>query len=151
MESTKPIDECFDYIDIDAIDNKLNIINKPKHILSINAPSRATRKISEGDVLFSIVRPYLKNVALVTKTYEKCIASTGFYVCKPYNIISSNYLFYYLISPKCINGVMPFMKGDNSPSIKNDNLENLVIAIPSRKEQERIISKLNFLYEKINF
>lgn len=146
MESTKISTDYFDYIDIDAIDNKRNVISAPKHINKENAPSRAGRKIHEGDVLFSIVRPYLRNIAIVPKKYEHCIASTGFYVCTPLNYVDSEFLFYLLISPYCINSVMPYMKGDNSPSIKGSNLENIIIGMPSPREQKRIVNKINNLY-----
>lgn len=64
MESTKPVSD-FVYIDVDAVNNKINIIDRPKHIKQENAPSRATRKLHKNDLLFSMVRPYLKNIALV--------------------------------------------------------------------------------------
>ena len=44
MESTKPSSD-FVYIDVDAVNNRLNIIDKPKKIRIENAPSRATRKL----------------------------------------------------------------------------------------------------------
>lgn len=79
MESTKPQGEFFDYIDIDAIDNRLHRIKTAKHLPASEAPSRASRAVKTGSVLFSLVRPYLENIALVEKTHSHCIASTGFY------------------------------------------------------------------------
>lgn len=79
MESTKPTTD-FIYIDVDAVNNKLNIIDNPKKISIDKAPSRATRKLHQNDILFSMVRPYLRNIALVDNTYKSAIASTGFYV-----------------------------------------------------------------------
>ena len=43
----------FKYIDIDAIDNKQHKIICPKTIEAIKAPSRASRGVDTGDVLFS--------------------------------------------------------------------------------------------------
>lgn len=149
MKSTKIATDYFDYIDIDAIDNKRNIVLKPKYMSKNSAPSRASRKLHEGDVIFSIVRPYLKNIALITKEYEHCIASTGFYICTPNSMLNTEYLYYFLLSPYCIDSVMPYMKGDNSPSIKGSDLENVLIGIPSIKEQERIVYKIKNLYNQI--
>ena len=81
MKSTKPHNDEFLYIDIDSIDNKRQIINKIKSIKTANAPSRASRYTQKGDVVFSMVRPYLRNIAKVS--VDGCIASTGFYVCSP--------------------------------------------------------------------
>ena len=82
MESEKPQDD-FVYIDVDAVNNKKYKIDNPKYIKKENAPSRASRKLHKNDVLFSMVRPYLKNIALVTNEYKNAIASTGFYVITP--------------------------------------------------------------------
>ena len=81
MKSIRPQHNEFQYIDIDSIDNKRQIINKVKTIKIANAPSRANRYTQKGDVIFSMVRPYLRNIAKVMN--NNCIASTGFYVCSP--------------------------------------------------------------------
>ena len=73
MESTKPSSD-FVYIDVDAVNNRLNIIDNPKKVRFENAPSRATRKLHKNDLLFSMVRPYLKNIALVNDIYIDAIA-----------------------------------------------------------------------------
>lgn len=149
MESTKPNND-FQYIDIDSIDNINHIIARPKTIKPENAPSRATRKLMPGDVLFSLVRPYLENVAIVYPNHENCIGSTGFYVCRPRPYLKTEFLFYYLITPYFINGVMKFLKGDNSPSIRNSTIERMLIGLPSLSEQEKIVYKIKILLAQIN-
>ena len=143
MESKKPQGISFPYIDIDAIDNKKQIVKMPKILETSKAPSRASRKVHAGDTLFSMVRPYLKNIAFIDESLKECIASTGFYVCQPDKMLYPRYLFLMLISPYFINGVMEFMKGDNSPSIRTENLENMLLPIPPLREQERIVNVYN--------
>lgn len=124
MESTKPQGEFFDYIDIDSIDNKLHCIKKTKHIPVIEAPSRASRAINSGSVLFSLVRPYLENIALIEEIHSHSIASTGFYICNSNGLLLPEYMFYLMISKYVVDGLNQYMKGDNSPSIsKNDTLK----------------------------
>ena len=53
MKSTKPKNNEFQYIDIDSIDNKQQIINEIKTIKTPNAPSRASRYTQKNDVIFS--------------------------------------------------------------------------------------------------
>ena len=150
MVSTKPIGDVFTYIDIAAIDNKRQIITNPKTLKTEKAPSRATRQIETGDTLFSMVRPYLKNIALVTDEFHKCIASTGFYICHPNRLfIYPQYLFVLMMSPFIIDSLMQYMKGDNSPSINCTNIENQLYPIPPIKEQERIYRKLDMLLKEI--
>ena len=97
MESTKPSSD-FVYIDVDAVNNRLNIIDKPKKVRIENAPSRATRKLHKNDLLFSMVRPYLKNIALVDDIYKDAIASTGFYVITPSLGYYPMFLYYLMLS-----------------------------------------------------
>lgn len=149
MESIKPTSD-FRYIDIESVDNKENIIKCAKQIKLEKAPSRATRKLWKGDILFSTVRPYLKNIAIVTEEYSDCIASTGFYICKPMNFLDSEFLYYFLLSPYLIDGVMPFMRGENSPSIRNDYLEKMIIGIPSLQEQKKIVEKIKSINNQIS-
>ncbi len=118
---------------------------------TMKAPSRASRKICEGDTLFSMVRPYLKNIAYVSKQYEHCIASTGFYVFKPTTLFYPKYLYWLLLSPYIVDGLNQFMKGDNSPSINGDNVEQFLYPIPPLEEQKRIIVALNNLLPRFDF
>ena len=136
----------FKYIDIDAIDNKQHKITIPKTIEAINAPSRASRGVEAGDVLFSMVRPYLENIALIKEEHAACIASTGFYVCRPNKAVYPDYLFYLMTSTYVIKGLNEFMKGDNSPSISGDDITKWLYPIPPIEEQKRIVSCIKRLY-----
>ncbi len=149
MRSRKPQGDVFKYIDIDAIDNKLQVVSSPKIIKVENAPSRASREIREGDTLFSLVRPYLKNIAYIECDLSDCIASTGFYVCSPDKIIYPKYLYILLTSPYVIDSLMPFMKGDNSPSIRGENIEELLIPLPPYKEQIYIYNSYITIINKL--
>ena len=149
MESEKPSGEFFDYIDIDAIDNHLHRIKKTKLMLVSNAPSRASRAVKTGSVLFSLVRPYLENIAFVDEKYANSIASTGFYVCNSSGALYPEYMFCLMISGYVVNGLNQFMKGDNSPSISKDNIENWLYPIPPLNEQKMICHKMKRLFSEI--
>ena len=146
MKSLKPQGKYFDYIDIDAIDNKLHKISAAKHLLVKEAPSRASRKLENGSVLFSFVRPYLENIAFVNEKFSHCIASTGFYVCNSNGILNPNFMFVLMTSKYVIDGLNSFMKGNNSPSIRKEEIENFLYPIPPIYEQKRIINKINAMF-----
>ena len=148
MESTKPSSD-FVYIDVDAVNNRLNIIDKPKKVRIENAPSRATRKLHENDLLFSMVRPYLKNIALVDNIYKDAIASTGFYVITPSLGYYPMFLFYLMLSNYVVDGLNSFMKGDNSPSINNCHIEDYLYPLPPIEEQKRIVNKIEQLFKQL--
>ena len=140
MRSCRPSGDLFKYIDIDSIDNKTHKLVVPKLLSSNNAPSRASRYTQKGDVLFSMVRPYLKNIAMVDD--NDCIASTGFFICSPSKIISSNYCYYLMLSDYVVAGLNQFMKGDNSPSINNSHITSWLYPVPPINEQNRIVNEI---------
>ena len=149
MESTKPQGKFFDYIDIDAIDNQNHCIKGTKHLPVVKAPSRASRAVRNGSVLFSLVRPYLENIAFVDKKHCNCIASTGFYVCNSNGLLLPKFMYYLMVSGYVVNGLNQFMKGDNSPSISKDNIENWLYPVPPIKEQGNICYKLKVTFSAI--
>ena len=146
METKRPDGESFRYIDIDSIDNKAHKIKHPKIIATKDAPSRASRAVQTGSVLFSFVRPYLENIAYVSDDSKDCIASTGFYVCNSNGMLYPPFMYYLMISEYVVQGLNQFMKGDNSPSISKDNIENWLYPIPPINEQKRICNKLEELF-----
>lgn len=150
MQTKKPTGQFFRYIDIDAIDNKRQIVKAPKLILTEKAPSRASRGVETGNILFSMVRPYLKNIAQIDSDLSDCIASTGFYVCRCKPELNSRFLYYLFIFDKTIDYLMQFMKGDNSPSIRKDDLLNMKIDLPTIEEQQEIVNILDKLLAKYN-
>ena len=149
MENTKPCGDFFDYIDIDAINNQKHCIKEAKHLPVSKAPSRARRAVKNGSVLFSLVRPYLKNIALVDEKHYNCIASTGFYVCNSNGVFLSEFMFFLMISEYVVNGLNKFMEGDNSPSINKDTIENWLYPVPPIKEQEAICNKIKESFSTI--
>ena len=149
MKSTKPKDEEFQYIDIDSIDNKRQIINGIKILKTSKAPSRASRYTQKNDVIFSMVRPYLRNIAKVID--DNCIASTGFYVCSPTpKLLNSDYCYYLMISEYVVNGLNQFMKGDNSPSISKRHIDEWLFPLPPFAEQQRIVQKIEALFSVLD-
>ena len=148
LKSCIPQGDVFMYVDIDAIDNKRNIITNPKRIPTKHAPSRATRYIQAGDTLFSMVRPYLRNIACVPQ--NGWIASTGFYVCSPTKLITQEYCYYLMLSDYVVNGLNQFMKGDNSPSINNGHITSWLYPVPPLEEQSRIVEEIEHWFTLVD-
>ena len=148
MKSVRPTGEMFQYIDIDSIDNTRQAVKEIKVIKTSNAPSRASRYTQEGDVIFSMVRPYLRNIAKIS--INDCIASTGFYVCRPLDMLHSEYCYYLMISDYVVCGLNQFMKGDNSPSINKGDIDNWLFPLPPFSEQQRIVEKIEELFSVLD-
>ena len=148
LKSCIPQGDVFMYVDIDAIDNKRNIITNPKRIPTKHAPSRATRYIRAGDTLLSMVSRYLRNIACVQQ--NGWIASTGFYVCSPTKLITQEYCYYLMLSDYVVNGLNQFMKGDNSPSINNGHITSWLYPVPPLEEQSRIVEEIEHWFTLVD-
>ncbi|KEK14628.1 hypothetical protein LR3_02180 [Limosilactobacillus reuteri] len=141
-------DRNFTYIDIASVNNVTNKVTNPTkvNIKQDKIASRARQVLDDNDILFSVVRPYLKNIAMVPNTLEYKIGSTGFYVLKPYELIERKYIFYLVLSKYVVQGMTMKMKGDNSPSIRKGDLQNFIIPLPPLSEQSRIAAKIAQLF-----
>ena len=85
----------FTYIDVSAIDKAEGVVVQTQSCANQkNAPSRARKLAKKNDVIYSCVRPYLLNVAIIDRDFDpKPIVSTAFVVLNGYNLVSSRYLW----------------------------------------------------------
>jgi type I restriction enzyme S subunit len=137
----------FSYIDVAAIENQRGVIRPNIQVISAkNAPSRARKLVATGCVLYSTVRPYLLNVAVVEREFDPPpIASTAFGVLHPFSGVVSRFLFYYLRSPHFVRYVEGAMTGVAYPAINDAKLWNGLLPLPPTSEQLRIVAKLDQL------
>ena len=97
-------------------------------------------------MIYSTVRPYLRNVAIVrTKFTPKAIASTAFAVLHPTSSISSEYLFLCLRSDYFKIFVESKQKGVAYPAINGADLKLALIPVPPLDEQELIVKRVTAL------
>ena len=142
----KTPDKEFSYIDIGSIDNLHQKLNDKENFVSPEqAPSRARKIVKKVDIIYATVRPYLHNMCIIDKDFEKePIASTGFAVLACYPQINNQYLFYYLLSPSFDNYANDTenSKGVAYPAINDDKLYKGVIPLPPLAEQKRIVAAI---------
>ncbi|MFC4477325.1 restriction endonuclease subunit S [Flavobacterium chungangensis] len=138
--------ELINYVDIDAIDNKKQVINSPKLLPVNQLSSRARRVLKKGNILYSLVRPYLHNLAIIEDEKPNYIGSTGFAVFDCL-IVENKYIFWLLLSKYIEDTYMGFMDGFNSPSITHDQFRSTIIPIAPIEEQKIIIKRIEALLD----
>ncbi len=139
--------DLINYVDIDSIDNRLHVIRKPKLLPVRELSSRARRVLKKGQIMYSLVRPYLHNLAIVEKEKPNLIGSTGFAVFSCL-FVENKYIFWLLLSKYIENIYMDFMDGFNSPSITHDQFRTTKIPLPPFEEQKAIVEKVEQLMQK---
>ncbi len=140
----------FTYIDVGSVDNINGRISEAVQILdSKEAPSRARKIVREGTIIYSTVRPYLLNIAIVEKVYKpEPIASTAFAILHPFSGINNRYVYFYLRSPKFLKHVENLMKGVAYPAINDGDFFKALIPLPPTIEQNEIVAKIDQLMSR---
>lgn len=142
----KEPDRVFSYIDVSSIDNIKGIIDQPEAVSPSNAPSRARKKVRQNTVVYSTVRPYLKNIAAIDKKIEpEPIASTAFAIVSPLSGIPAKYLVHYLRSPAFVRYVESVQTGIAYPAINDKQFFSGALPVPPLQEQHRIVEKVDEL------
>lgn len=115
-------------------------------------PSRAKRKVSEGDILFSTVRPNQRHYGIIKKEIPYLLVSTGFAVITVNKkIADEDYIYYFLTQDQIIEHLQTIAEQSTSayPSIKPTDIENIEINLPTLSVQKAIGNLLRALDEKI--
>lgn len=148
----KEPDNTFTYIDVTAINKEKGLIGDDANILRPEeAPSRARKIVRKGTVIYSTVRPYLLNIAIVNKDFNpEPIVSTAFAVLHPFEGISNRYLFHYLRSKPFIEYVESQMTGMAYPAINDVKFHMGLIPVPPLAEQHRIVKKVDAMLDLCN-
>lgn len=129
------------YVELSDISTQYNeIINSTEQLVH-ELPSRASYEIKEGEILTAVAGNSIGTnshaSAYVTKDYDGCICTNGFRVLIPNKKINPYYLLYYLKSKNFLDQVYRFRTGAAIPSLLDSDLLNILVLLPSTKEQGR--------------
>jgi len=140
LSEAMPDDYEIQYVDIGNVEHGEVKLQEP--IAFSNAPSRARRKVRDGDVIVSTVRTYLRAMAVLHNPPENLIVSTGFAVIRA-SKVDQYFLAFALEADSFVEWVVSESKGISYPAINASELIALVIATPSPTEQTSIATFLD--------
>ena len=143
---TKPSGD-FTYIDVSAIDNHRGVVAEGASIVSAaNAPSRARKVVKKGTVIYSTVRPYLLNIAVIEQDFDPApIASTAFAILHPHDGVEAKFVYYFLRSPAFVAYVEGVQSGIAYPAISDQKFFAASFPLAPAEEQKRIVAKVDEL------
>lgn len=141
-------DKEFIYLDISSVENGTGKIEYSNFITGIDAPSRARRKVENGDIILSTVRPNLKAYGFVnTYRIDICVASTGFAVISQKSA-NQKFIYYTLFNDNIQNQLSSMMGKGAYPSVNQNDIQNLILPLPPLSVQEEIVAEIES-YQKI--
>lgn len=131
----------FRYISLEAVSGGQLLSLQPMRFSE--APSRARRKMKEGDVLFGTVRPNLKSHYFNRSNQDDLICSNGFCVIRPNkNIFNGYFLFRHLMSGTFDTQINKIIAGSNYPAVSSGDVRKLRISVPDISLQNEISAEL---------
>lgn len=136
----------FTYIDVGSIDQTSGVVQSPSLVEANDAPSRARKVVRKGTVIYSTVRPYLLNIAIVDRDFDpEPIASTAFAIIHPFEGIEAGFVSRYLRSAPFVSYVESCQTGIAYPAINDRQFFSAWCPLPPVREQRRIVAKVDEL------
>lgn len=153
-KSTYSIRDKWDYVSYLDTGNITNgIIDTIQLYEDINEiPSRARRKVSKNDIIYSCVRPNQRHYGFIAEPIENLLVSTGFAtISAKQDKANAKYLYYYLTQNEIVEYLQNIGEQAVStyPTIKPADISNIELTIPTLELQSQIADILSSLDAKI--
>ena len=120
--------EYINYLDTGNLTN--NVISEVVKLIpgEDTIPSRAKRKVKQGDILYSTVRPNQCHFGYMKNLLDNMLVSTGYAVLEPLaDKVCGKYLYYYLTQREIVEYLHSIAEGTVStyPSIQPKDIEKI--------------------------
>lgn len=116
------------YIDISSV--SVGRVEWPQLSSWNDAPGRARRGVSPGDVIWSTVRPNRKSFALILDNDPALVASTGFAVLTPTKV-GSAYLYEVTKRDEFVQYLESAAEGSAYPAVRAERFGQAMLPLPS--------------------
>ena len=134
------------YVDVSAISrDELRIVSDVE-LSTDNVPSRARKIVQTGDTIFATVRPTLRRIARIPPSLDGEIVSTAFSVLRPNPaIIHPDFLYFVMQLDDVMDGIAAMQTGASYPAVRDTDILNQAIPLPSLSDQQEIATALNLV------
>ena len=131
------------YVDIGNVDSAGTIHEIATHRFE-DAPSRARRRVRDGDIIISCVRTYLQAISPIQEPPDNLIVSTGFAVVRPREgVLDAGFAKYALREPAFLAEVEMRSVGVSYPAINASDLAAIPVFLPPKNKQRGIADYLD--------
>ena len=137
FDAAKQPDTTFNYIELADVDSSIGIISGSSEVLGKGAPSRAKRVLKKGDVIVSSIQGSLQKAALIDKTQDGFLASTGFFQFRSKTILpevllvlAKSFIFQMQLEKQCAGTILT--------AVPHESLKNIAVPILPLETQQKI-------------
>ena len=136
-------DYALQYVDIGNVDS-FGTIHQIAAYCFAEAPSRARRRVRDGDIIVSCVRTYLQAIAPIQNPPDNLIVSTGFAVVRPCTGVLDAAFGKFLLRERSFLAAMEMRSvGVSYPAINASDLGDIPVHLPPTPNQRAIADYLN--------
>lgn len=140
--------KIYNYISIKDVNQEIGQINFKNIIayLGRDIPTRASKiPLNKNDIIVSLVRPEIGNIALINKDLPSYIVSNAFVVIHPKKEEDAKYI-YFMLRSKSILNQMGFLRKGLIPNINKSQLIQLMIPYPNNEIRDKVKSIFDQYY-----
>jgi len=134
------------YIAISDVDARTMQVVSQQIIKPHEAPSRATYRVRQGDIITAISGASTGTLrhatALITEDEDGAICSNGFAVLRNIHGVEPLFLLAYMRTEYYLRQVRRLMTGHAIPAISIDDLAKVLVPIPSVRIQKKIANEI---------
>lgn len=138
---TYKANETIHYIDIASIDNSQALLTGTTSFVFAEAPSRAQQKVEKGDVLISLVRPNLRNIAIVEYDDSLLVASSGFCVLRAKDS-NPRFIKAFALTDGFTRYLTDRTAGANYPAVREEDIRACSLGVPPINLQNEFAKKI---------
>lgn len=140
-----------EYVDVSSVSREFLTIEATSQSTLQEAPSRARKRIIEGDVIFAIVRPTLLRAACVPAEFNEQVCSTAFCVLRRNPKRAADKFLYYLVQrEQFVHQLAGIEHGASYPAVTDRIVKEQIVPVPDLEEQHEIVAIMDAIDRKID-